>query len=86
MALSASTIDRVKKSRFGRMAAISRLEQQVDGLKDIPYNLYSLNKSLFEVFDFENNGVETKEDLKILFEAKGRPLLNFLSQLETTLS
>lgn len=81
MALSAATIERVKNTKFGRMAALSRLEEQVGWPSDVPYRLYQLNSGLFDALDWENNGVETKEDFRELFSEKVKPLKFYLSEL-----
>ncbi len=85
MALSTATVERVKNTKFGRMAALSRLEEQVGWPSDVPYQLYRLNSGLFDALDWENNRVESKEDFKALFREKVKPLIEYLRQLEQSL-
>lgn len=86
MALSAATIERVKSTKFGRMAALSRVEEQVGWPSDVPYKLYWLNSGLCAALDWESNGVETKEDFRELFNQRVTPILTCLKELETYLA
>lgn len=86
MALSAATVERVKRTKFGRYAALSRLEEKVGSWNEVPFTLYRLNSNLFDALDFENNGVETKEDLSKLFNERVDPLLDCLAELQVYLT
>jgi len=81
VALSAATVERVKNTKFGRAAALSRLEEQVGWPNDVPYKLYKLNSGLFDALDWENNGVESREEFKELFSEKVKPLKSYLTEL-----
>ena len=86
MALSEETVERVKHTKFGRAAALSRLEEQVGWPNDVPYKLYKLNSGLFDALDWENNGVESREEFKELFNERVEPLLAQLRALEEYLT
>jgi hypothetical protein len=86
LALSAATIERVKSTKFGSMAALSRLQEQVGWPSDVPYQLYRLNSGLFDALDWENNEVESKEDFKALFRERVNPLAEYLNRLQSLLN
>lgn len=81
MALSTETVERVKRTKFGRAAALSRFEESGVWPEDVNYQLYRRCSELFDSLNWETNGVETTEEFATLFKHSAAKLSGCLTEL-----